>query len=226
MNKNIIELKNLKKDYKTLNEKLEILKGINYCFEKGKLYAIKGHSGSGKTTLIKILGLMSKASEGEYFLFGKRTDNLSDTEASLYRLKYIGFIFQDYNLNPYLKANENICIPMTINKDIPRNDRNKIIKELLKKVGLEDRENHFPKELSGGEQQRIAIARALANNPDIIIADEPTGNLDKKNEQIIFKLLKELAKEDKCVIVVSHSDEIVEYADKYLILEDGILKEV
>ena len=225
MNNKLIELKYLKKNYETINEKIEVLKNINYVFEKGKLYAIKGHSGSGKTTLIKILGLMDNPSSGEYYLFDKSITNLKDKEASLYRMKHIGFIFQDYNLNPYLKATENIIVPMIINKEINKTDRNKIANKLLKEFGLEERANHFPKELSGGEQQRIAIARALANDPDIIIADEPTGNLDAENEKIIFKFLKNLAYKGKCVIVVSHSEEILEYADISLILENGILTE-
>lgn len=225
MNENIIELKNIYKTYQTKNEKLEVLVDINYSFEKGKLYAIKGHSGSGKSTLVKILGLIDKANKGDYLLFGKKVDNISDNEKSLYRLKHIGFIFQDYNLNPYLKAEENISVPMIINKAISKSTRKEKIKKLLTKVGLENRAFHFPNELSGGEQQRIAIARALVNNPDIIIADEPTGNLDKANEKIIFSLLKALVKDGKCIIVVSHSDEIMNYADKCLLLENGKIVE-
>ncbi len=222
----IIELKNIKKEYKTNKEKIEVLKGINYTFEKGKLYAIKGHSGSGKTTLVQILGLMTNATTGEYLIYNKNTNKLTDKEASFYRMKYIGFVFQDYNLNPYLKAFENVTLPMLINKEIPASERKNHAYELLELVDLFERKEHFPKELSGGEQQRIAIARSLANNPDIIIADEPTGNLDKKNEKIIFSLLKTLSQNDKCVIVVSHSDEITSYADVNLLLEDGLLKEV
>lgn len=222
----IIKLTNLKKEYQTPNEKLEVLKGINYSFETGKLYAIKGHSGSGKTTLIKILGLMDELSSGEYLLYNKPTNNLSDKESSYYRMKNIGFIFQEYNLNPYLKAYENVIVPTVINKEISSQDRTKIAENLLKNVGLLERKEHFPKELSGGEQQRIAIARAIANNPSIIIADEPSGNLDKNNEEIIFKLLKKMAEDGKCVIVVSHSDEISSYADINLLLEDGLLSEV
>ena len=169
---------------------------------------------------------MDQATKGEYLLFENRVDNLNDTEASNYRLKHIGFIFQDYNLNPYLKADENIIVPMIVNKEIEKKSRNNIADSLLEKVGLIERKNHFPKELSGGEQQRIAIARALANNPSIIIADEPTGNLDKENEKIIFKLLRQMADEGKCVIVVSHSSEITEYADVNLLLEEGTLEEV
>lgn len=224
--KKVICLKNIKKDYTTLNEKLEVLKGINYTFEKGKLYAIKGHSGSGKTTLIKILGLMDNPSSGDYLIFDQKTKKLNDIDSSNYRLKHIGFIFQEYNLNPYLKAYENVMVPMIINKEINKKDRYNLCKELLKTVGLEDRINHYPKELSGGEQQRVAIARAIANNPDIVIADEPTGNLDKKNENIIFQLLKDQANNGKCVIVVSHSDEIAKYSDKLLLIENGLLTEV
>ena len=226
MNSNVIELKEIKKEFNTLNEKLEVLKGINYSFEKGKLYAIKGHSGSGKTTLINILGLMDQSTSGDYILEGKLTKELNDIEKSSYRLNHIGFIFQDYNLNPYLNAEENIIIPMLVNKSINKKDRNNIALELLNKVGILDRKTHFPRELYGGEQQRVAIARALANNPEILIADEPTGNLDKDNEKIIFSLLKKMADEGKCVIVVSHSDEINAYASVSLLLEDGLLKEV
>lgn len=222
----IIELINLKKEYKTPKENLEVLKGINYSFEQGKLYAIKGHSGSGKTTLVRILGLMDDLTSGEYLLYNKTTKSLSDKESSYYRMKHIGFIFQEYNLNPYLKAYENVIVPMLINKQIKPQNRLSKAENLLSDVGLFERKDHFPKELSGGEQQRVAIARALANNPDIIIADEPTGNLDKKNEKIIFKILKQMAESGKCVIVVSHSDEISSYADVNLLLEDGLLSEV
>lgn len=222
----IIELINLKKEYKTSKENLEVLKGINYSFEQGKLYAIKGHSGSGKTTLVRILGLMDDLTSGEYLLYNKTTKSLSDKDSSYYRMKHIGFIFQEYNLNPYLKAYENVIVPMLINKQIKPQNRLSKAENLLSDVGLFERKDHFPKELSGGEQQRVAIARALANNPDIIIADEPTGNLDKKNEKIIFKILKQMAESGKCVIVVSHSDEISSYADVNLLLEDGLLSEV
>ena len=222
----IIELINLKKEYKTSKENLEVLKGINYSFEQGKLYAIKGHSGSGKTTLVRILGLMDDLTSGEYLLYNKTTKSLSDKDSSYYRMKHIGFIFQEYNLNPYLKAYENVIVPMLINKKIKPQNRLSKAENLLSDVGLFERKDHFPKELSGGEQQRVAIARALANNPDIIIADEPTGNLDKKNEKIIFKILKQMAESGKCIIVVSHSDEISSYADVNLLLEDGLLSEV
>ena len=169
---------------------------------------------------------MDDLTSGEYLLYNKTTKSLSDKESSYYRMKHIGFIFQEYNLNPYLKAYENVIVPMLINKKIKPQNRLSKAENLLSDVGLFERKDHFPKELSGGEQQRVAIARALANNPDIIIADEPTGNLDKKNEKIIFKILKQMAESGKCVIVVSHSDEISSYADVNLLLEDGLLSEV
>jgi len=222
----VIELHDIQKEYNTINEKLEVLKGINYSFSKNKLYLIKGHSGSGKTTLVNILGLMDSQTKGEYILCGKNTSKLTDTEASNFRLNHLGFIFQDYNLNPFLNASENIMVPMLVNKNIKKSKRNDRADKLLEKVGLLDRKSHFPKELSGGEQQRVAIARALANNPEIIIADEPTGNLDKENEKIIFSLLKQLANEGRCIIVVSHSNEIMDFADICLELENGTLKEV
>ncbi len=226
MNKDIIKLTNLVKDYNTLNKKIEVLKKINYSFDKGKFYAIKGHSGSGKSTLVKILGLMDNPTSGKYLLFNNEVSKLSDKLSSYYRMKHIGFIFQEYNLNPYLNAIENVIVPMLFNAEISKKERKEKAKELLKKVGLENRLTHFPSDLSGGEQQRVAIARSLANSPDILIADEPTGNLDKANEKIIFKLLKEMSNEGKCVIVVSHSDEVNLYSDICLELDNGKLKEV
>lgn len=226
MNKDIIKLTNLVKDYNTLNKKIEVLKKINYSFDKGKFYAIKGHSGSGKSTLVKILGLMDNPTSGKYLLFNNEVSKLSDKLSSYYRMKHIGFIFQEYNLNPYLNAIENVIVPMLFNAEISKKERKEKAKELLKKVGLENRLTHFPSDLSGGEQQRVAIARSLANSPDILIADEPTGNLDKANEKIIFKLLKEMSNEGKCVIVVSHSDEVDLYSDICLELDNGKLKEV
>ena len=226
MNKDIIKLTNLVKDYNTLNKKIEVLKKINYSFDKGKFYAIKGHSGSGKSTLVKILGLMDNPTSGKYLLFNNEVSKLSDKLSSYYRMKHIGFIFQEYNLNPYLNAIENVIVPMLFNAEISKKERKEKAKELLKKVGLENRLTHFPSDLSGGEQQRVAIARSLANSPDILIADEPTGNLDKANEKIIFKLLKEMSNEGKCVIVVSHSDEVNLYSDMCSELDNGKLKEV
>lgn len=220
----IIRLENLTKSYHTEKEKLEVLKSINVDFEEGKFYAIMGHSGSGKSTLINILGLIDQFDEGNYYLYEKNVKNLNDKQLSKLRMKNIGFIFQEFYLNNTLKAYENVIVPMIINDKINKKDRKKRAFKLLEVVGLKDRVEHFPKELSGGEQQRVAIARALANNPNILIGDEPTGNLDEKNEEQIFKLLKEISRRGKCVIIVSHSNEIKEYADVILSLSNGNLK--
>lgn len=221
--KNIIVLKDLSKSYNTNKGKIEVLKNISLKLETGKMYAIMGHSGSGKSTLINILGLIDEYDEGSYILFDKNPKNLSDKELSNLRMKNIGFIFQEFYLNNTLKAYENVIVPMLINKDIQPHDRKGNAIKLLEEVELSDRIEHFPKELSGGEQQRVAIARSLANNPDILLADEPTGNLDEENEKKIFKILKKLAKEGKCVIVVSHSNEVKKYADVVYSLEKGKL---
>ena len=219
-----IEVRDLKKTYYTQNKEISVLKNLNAEFYSGKFYAIMGHSGNGKSTLIRSLGLIDKFDEGEYQVLGRNVKNLNDKESSYLRMKNIGFVFQEINLMPTLKAFENVIIPMLINDEIKKFERKNRAIELLNSVGLKERINHFPKELSGGEQQRVAIARALANNPNIILADEPTGNLDQQSEKTIFLLLKELAKEGKCVIVVSHSNEIKKYADQVYILNNGKLE--
>ena len=221
----VIELNNVCKEYKTKNNEVKALKNISLTFEKGKFYAIRGHSGSGKSTLINIIGLLESITSGTYKIKGKATTNLKESEEAELRRKYIGFIFQDFFLDEKLKAYENVMIPMFVNPIIKSNDIKSRALELLNLVGLDDRTTHYPKELSGGEQQRVAIARALANDPEIIIADEPTGNLDEENETKIFKILKELSRRGKCVIVVTHSNEVIDYADKVYFLKAGELSE-
>lgn len=222
----IIELKNIKKEYQMKKRSLLVLDNLSISFDKGKFYAIMGHSGSGKSTLINIIGLLDKATEGKYLLDGIEVSKMSEDELAEMRRDRIGFIFQDYFLDEYLKAYENVMYPMLINESIKKEDMKELAIKLLNKVNLDDREEHFPKELSGGEKQRVAIARALANDPDIIIADEPTGNLDKTNEKKVFELLKQLSEEGKCIIVVSHSNEVKEYADKLYELDDRNIIEV
>lgn len=219
----VINLKKITKTYTKNNEEIKALQNINITFEKGKFYAIMGHSGSGKSTLISILGLMNKYDTGSYILNGKDTKDLTDQESSAIRMKEIGFIFQEFYLDEYMSAKENIILPMLINKNIPKSERLNIAEKLLKKFDLLERQDHLPKELSGGEKQRVCIARALANNPSIILADEPTGDLDEENEKKVFEYLKELSKEGKCVIVASHSNEVKKYADKVINIENGEL---
>lgn len=222
----VIELKKIRKLYQMKKRSLLVLDNLNVSFEKGKFYAIMGHSGSGKSTLVNIIGLLDQATDGTYLLNKNDVSKLSENELAELRRDTIGFIFQDYFLDEYLKAYENVMYPMLINKRINKKNMKEISISLLDKVDLKDRFDHFPKELSGGEKQRVAIARSLANNPDIIIADEPTGNLDKTNEKKIFELLKNLSKEGKCIIVVSHSDEVKKYADVLYELDDKNIVEV
>lgn len=219
----VIELKGINKIYKKGNEEVRALEDIDLAFEKGKFYAIMGHSGSGKSTLISILGLMNKFDSGDYLLNEKSTKDLKELEASKLRMKEIGFVFQEFYLDEYMTALDNVILPMLINKEIDKQNREKIAIDLLKKFKLEGRESHLPHELSGGEKQRVCIARSLANNPSIILADEPTGDLDEENEKMIFNYLKELSNEGKCVIVVSHSNEVKNYADILIELKSGKL---
>ena len=216
-------MNNINKKYSKNNNEINALSNINVNFEKGKFYAIMGHSGSGKSTLLSIIGLINDFDSGKYFLENKDIKKLNDIELSKFRMNKIGFIFQDFYLDEHMTALENVMLPMIINDKIQKNERKNIALDLLKKVNMLERASHLPKELSGGEQQRIAIARALANNPAIILADEPTGNLDVENEKIIFEELKKLSKSGKCVIVVSHSNEAIKYADIVMSIKKGEL---
>lgn len=222
----VLEIKDLIKDYYHKEKKIEVLKSLSYDFEKGKFYGIMGHSGSGKTTLFNIIGTIDKEYNGNILVNSKNISSLNDEDMASLRNLEIGFVFQDFFLDEGLTALENVMVPMIINANIPKEEREVIAKKLLKEVGMEDREKHFPKELSGGEKQRVAIARALSNNPNILLCDEPTGNLDEETENKIFTLLKNLSKSGKCVIVVSHSNEVKSYADVMLYLKDGKLNEI
>lgn len=219
----LIELKDVVKTFNLRNEKINAIDDLSIVFESGKFYAIMGHSGSGKSTLINVIGLLDSINEGEYLLNGENTNNLSANEKAYLRRDLIGYIFQDYCLDEYLTAKENVIFPMLINNRILKEKREEKAGNLLNLVGLNERANHFPREMSGGEKQRVAIARCLANDPSIILADEPTGNLDEDNEEKIFLILKKLAKEGKCIIVVSHSNEVKKYADEIYHIKKGKL---
>lgn len=219
-----IEIINGYKEYMKKKEKISVLENINVKFEKEKLYAIMGESGSGKTTLLNIIGTLDTLTQGKLLINDKEIINLKDEEKAKIRMKEIGFVFQNFYLNPNMTVEENIMQPMYINPEYNRISMEEKTEELIKMVGLESRRTHYPKELSGGEEQRVAIARALANNPEIILADEPTGNLDKNNEIKILEILKDLSKKGKCVIIVSHSNKVIEYADKVLNLKEGKLE--
>lgn len=219
----IIEIKDLFKSYKIKEKNLEILCNLSVKFESGKFYAIMGHSGSGKTTLLNLIGGLESITSGTIKIDNINISKLNQKELSNIRKEYIGYVFQDMFLDKYLKSFENVMIPMYLNnKEKYQEKKDKAI-NLLDYVDLKERINHFPGELSGGERQRVAIARALANDPKIILADEPTGNLDKKNEKKIFGIFKNLAESGKCIIVVSHSNEVKEFADVIYNLDEGKL---
>ena len=224
MEKSIV-LKNGIKEFSLKDEKITAMDNVNLKIDIGRLYVIMGHSGSGKSTLIQILGLLDNLTSGELYIDGQDVSNISEDEKADIRQKKIGFVFQSFYLNPKLTAIENVMLPMYINKDIESSNRRRKALKLLTNFGLENRINHYPKELSGGEQQRIAIARALANDPDFILADEPTGNLDVKNEEIVYNTLRDLANNGKAVVVVSHNENIKKYADKVFYMNSGKLSE-
>lgn len=206
-------------------KKIDILKNINYTFNSKKFYAIMGKSGSGKSTLLNLLGILDVPTSGTIYYDKIDTHHLTNNQILDFRSKKIGFIFQDYYLNNHLNVFENIEVPLLVNNYDKKNRQEKV-SILLRNVDLLDRANHFPKQISGGEKQRTAIARALVNDPLVILADEPTGNLDPENEKNIFEILKSLSDQGKCVIVVSHNDTVRNYADVILLLDNGQLKEV
>ena len=215
----VLKFIDITKNYNVKAEEVRVLKNISLEFELGKFYAIMGKSGSGKSTLIKILGLIENPTDGKMYFKEDDVSKLDDVQKSDIRNKNIGFVFQDYLLDDNMTVLENIMLPSLIDK--VNKNKMKHIEELMQRYGILNRSNHFPSQLSGGECQRVAICRALVNNPDIILADEPTGNLDVKNEIFVFQSLKEQAIKGKCVIVVSHSDKIKDYADKVFVLKDG-----
>ena len=222
----MIELKNVKKSYVKKRKQIEVLNGVSYKFKANTFYYINGKSGAGKSTVIQMLGLLLKIDDGAILLKGKDTSKLRENEKAEIRNKEIGFIFQSYYLNPYMTAIENVMLPTYVDNDMTDSESTKKAGKLLQQVGLETRAEHYPKELSGGEQQRVAIARALINNPNIILADEPTGSLDPENEEEILKYLKRLRDLGKCVIVVSHSKAPENYADIILKIENHNIVEV
>lgn len=221
-----MKLKNVCKSYKKKGKNISVLQDLSYSFRFGKLYAIFGESGSGKTTLIYILGLLEKVTSGSYILDKVDVTKLNRKELISLRKNNIGYVSQSMDLNDYLNSLENVLLPMLVNSDISKDERTIIAKKLLKKFGLEKRMNHYPKELSGGEKQRVCIARALANRPKYLLCDEPTSSLDKRNTIKVFQLLKDLSQEGLCVIVVSHDEKVFDYADYCLELKDGKLIEV
>lgn len=224
MSKKVLEVKDLNKSYIKDKKKIEVLKGLSCEFSKGKFYAITGKSGSGKSTFLKCLASLVEVDSGTINYQDKNILEFNDKEVSDYRNKNIGIIFQEYNLLNFLDVYDNIISPLVISGEKTYENKNdEKVNDLISFVDLKERRSHYPNELSGGEEQRVAIARALVNDPDIILADEPTGSIDNENTKNVLELLKRISK-DKCVIVVTHDDKVLKYADLIYKLEDGKLK--
>ena len=221
----VIEIVKVDKIYHSEAEKIHALKDISLKIEEGEFISIMGHSGAGKTTLLNLLGCLDGISNGELKIMKNDLNLMKKKDFPKFRRDNIGIVFQDFLFVPTLTALENVMLPLHFKKDKDA-DAEKKAKNLLIKMGLEKRINHFPKELSGGEMQRVAIARALVNDPKILLADEPTGNLDTKNAQNIFDLLKEInAKEKMTILVATHNKKLGKQAKRHIHIEDGSIKE-
>ncbi len=220
MTKEIVRLEDIRKVYENFGVKNEVLKGINLVIKKGEFVSIMGPSGSGKTTLMNIIGCLDTATSGKYYLDGKDISNLNDDELSEIRSEYIGFVFQQFYLIQYLNVLENVLMPTIYSKKDKKNIKEKA-KELLEKVGLGDKLNFKPSQLSGGQQQRVAIARALINEPQLILADEPTGALDSKTAESIMKIFKELNEEGKTIVIITHDPSIASQTERIIKIKDG-----
>lgn len=223
MSKSLIDIKNIKRDFVLGSEIINVLKGIDLQINKGEYVALMGPSGSGKSTLMNILGCLDTPTSGRYILNGKDVSQMHDDDLAEIRNKEIGFVFQTFNLLPRTTALDNVALPM-IYAGYSKTERNERAKEVLTQVGLSDRMDHQPNQLSGGQRQRVAVARALVNNPSIILADEPTGNLDSKTSIEIMNLFNEIHKNGNTVILVTHEEDIAKYAHRIIRLKDGMIE--
>lgn len=223
---NIIELKNVRKIYRMGDEKIVALNDISCSFEKGKIYCLLGTSGSGKSTLLNMIAGLEKPTSGSIIFKNKHIEKMNEKQLAKFRQQYIGFVFQSYNLLSTLTALENVTLPLIFRR-IPRKQREKAAKETLKSVGLEKRMNHKPSQMSGGQQQRVSIARAFVNNPEVIFADEPTGNLDTKTTIEMMELITKTArKNNQTLVIVTHDLEISDYADTIIHIRDGNIESI
>lgn len=218
----IIDIKGLKREFKVGSEIIRALKGVDVSVYKNEYLAMMGPSGSGKSTLMNLLGCLDTPTEGTYHLNGTNVGLLKDDELARIRNKEIGFVFQTFNLMPRMTALDNVALPL-VYAGIAKNERVERAREVLKKVGLENRMSHRPNELSGGQRQRVALARAMVNNPSIILADEPTGNLDSKTSTDIMQLFQEIHQMGNTLIVVTHEEEVASHAHRILRLKDGLV---
>jgi len=222
----VLECRQLKKIYTMGQEKVEALRGINLKIKRGEFVALLGKSGSGKSTLLNMMAGLEKPTEGEVMLNGHHLEKLRETAITNLRKKHVGFIFQSYNLLTTHTALENVALPLIFN-DVPKKERRLRAKKILKQVGLEDRYEHKPNQMSGGQQQRVSIARAFVNNPEIVFADEPTGNLDSKTTEEVMTLMLQLIKQhDQTFVMVTHDKETAELADTIIRLKDGYIESI
>jgi putative ABC transport system ATP-binding protein len=219
----VIRIENLTRFYTIGEETVRALNGINLSIQKNEYVALMGPSGSGKSTLMNIIGCLDTPTSGEYFLNGPNVAQLSDSELAAIRNKEIGFVFQTFNLLPRLTALQNVALPL-VYAGIPETERLKKAKEVLEQVGLGDRIKHRPNELSGGQRQRVAVARALVNHPSIILADEPTGNLDTKTSEEIMQLLDIIHQAGNTIVLVTHEEDIALHAKRVVRMRDGIVE--
>ncbi|NLM37890.1 MAG: ABC transporter ATP-binding protein [Firmicutes bacterium] len=220
----LIQVVNLQKIYRMGPVQVEALKGVSFQIEAGEFVAIIGPSGSGKSTLMHILGCLDQPTGGHYYLEGQDVSTVSDNELAEIRNKKIGFVFQQFNLLPKANILQNVCVPLIYGGVRGRRRQLKLAEEALRQVGLGDRLHHRPNEISGGQKQRVAIARALINNPSLILADEPTGNLDSKTGQEILGIFRHLNEEGHTIVIVTHDPEIAKQARRVIQIRDGLVQ--
>ena len=221
---NVIQISNLKKVFYTSEIETIALNDISMNIQQGEFVAVSGPSGCGKSTLLSIMGLLDSATDGSYMLSGNTTQKLKNADRARIRNEEIGFVFQAFNLISDLTVFKNVELPLTYQKDLSREERKRRVREVLKKVDMAHRENHLPFQLSGGQQQRVAIARALVGNPRLLLADEPTGNLDTKNAEMIMDLLTDLHRDGATICMVTHDARSAERAERHIQLLDGNIR--